>query len=430
MQVVGCHSRSRITRPVIAKPGERLHRFQGHKLYTHEFILEKACRRKLCAELAKRQLHSYGCISVVIDLELLTVRARCEQTDLLNNILLLPSFASGQRVPSLSVNPMPHVSDRASNKQVFLQSVLTNKLAWLSFLVPKVVPTAEYLLPVNTGNDLQHKSRLHPIENMDLTCYPHRGANVHVYIIDTGCRVSHEQLNNKRVTSYPNPGSQFGYGKDDHGHGTHIAATIVGKDFGLATAAHVVCIKTFSGAGKGSSANIVSAINHVIEVTESYRLSNSSPRAVIMSMSLGVRAPVEYSELDEAVTRAALAGILPIVAAGNGGLDACEFTPARAPGAIAVGGLASNGRLASFSNRGRCVLLAAPGESVLSAHHKSDAAYAIGSGTSLAVPFVSALAAMILGERPHLSPADVLRELTTRNRKADGIDIATLPVCA
>jgi hypothetical protein len=131
MQIVGCHSRSRITRPVIAKPAERLHRFQGHKLYTHEFILEKACRRKLCAELAKRQLHSYGCISVVIDLGLLTVRARCEQTDLLNNILLLPSFASGQRVPSLSVNPMPHVSDRASNKQVFLQSVLTSKLAWL-----------------------------------------------------------------------------------------------------------------------------------------------------------------------------------------------------------------------------------------------------------------------------------------------------------
>lgn len=198
-----------------------------------------------------------------------------------------------------------------------------------------------------------------------------------------------------------------------------MAATIAGRDFGIAPSAQITCIKALSGANTGSSTDVISAIDHVI----SLKASSSAP--TIISISLGVAAPAAYTALDRAVTRAAVAGITAVVAGGNAAGDACTFTPARAPGAVTVAALAGEG-LASFSNAGRCVDVAAPGVAVRSAYHEGDGAYASSSGTSMAAPFVSGVAALVLGEAPRMRPREVLREI----RRATEREVEGIPVLA
>jgi subtilisin family serine protease len=197
----------------------------------------------------------------------------------------------------------------------------------------------------------------------------------------------------------------------------------------MAPAANLTCIKAMSGTFAGSSRSIVSAIDHVVELKKRWTHSSASTPAFMLSVSLGVKAPPEYAAVDAAISRAAIAGVIPVVAAGNGGHDACSFTPARAAGAITVGALNSDNRLAAFSNRGQCVLVAAPGEHITGASNTADTTYSIRSGTSTAVPYVTALIALKLGERPHLSPFDVVRGLTVGERVSEGIVIAKVAPC-
>jgi subtilisin family serine protease len=364
------------------------------------------------------------------------IKARCEKMSELRKLMSTPRFLSVQAINSISITlkRVPIHSER--NLPISLQTVVKQD-------GHRPPSNNEMLATENTRENANKVAMLEPELShgweglpkgvphdapMNTPCYSRRGAHVNVYVIDTGCRVTHEQLR-CRAVSYPIASSPFTSGDDEVGHGTHIAATIVGRDLGLATSSRVVCVKAMSGRNSGSSANIISAINHVIDVTERYRRSNRTFRAAVLSISLGVQAPVDFTALDDAVTRAALAGIVPIVAAGNGGHDACTFTPARAVGAISVAALTANNHLAPFSNRGTCVAIAARGDSVASAYHKSDSAYALGIGTSIAVPIVSTMAALILGERPFLTPAQVLRELTRGHEKAHGIPIASLPAC-
>jgi hypothetical protein len=436
-QIPLCRCSVRKARTLSIKHRAYFKRLHSADVQTHTFVLHKACRRKCCLDNAKVQLQKNGCSAVSIFTELRIIKARCEQTSQLRKLRSTPRFFSVHPTNSISITlkRIPIHSER--HLSISMQTIVKQD-------EPKLSAHIEMLATENTGERAKRAAILEPEplhgwEGLakrvpynaptNTTCYPRRGANVNVFVIDTGCRVTHEQLR-RRAVSYPIAGSPFTSGDDEVGHGTHIAATIVGRDLGLATSSRVVCVKAMSGRNSGSSANIISAIDHVIEVTERYRRSNRTLRAVILSISLGVQAPVDYTALDNAVTRAAMAGIVPIVAAGNGGHDACTFTPARAAGAISVAALTENNHLAPFSNRGTCVAVAARGDSVASAYHKSDSGYALGTGTSIAVPLVSTMAALILGEKAFLKPAQVLRELTKGHETAHGIPIASLPACS
>lgn len=241
-----------------------------------------------------------------------------------------------------------------------------------------------------------------------------------VYVIDTGCRISHEQLVNRTI-AFPAPASPFLSGHDDHGHGTHVAARIAGRHFGLAPHARIVCIKALSHLNQGSSIHVVSAIRLAI------RLHRKQPERTlgIMCISLGVAAAPGYVDLDRAVTRAAQAGIVPVVAAGNSGRDACQFTPARATGAITVAATRRDGRLASFSNRGRCVTVGAPGVNIWSAVGNADNSYGITSGTSMAAPYVSGIIALIQNEIGSVSNDVIVQTLQIISQKVEGIHVVS-----
>ena len=87
------------------------------------------------------------------------------------------------------------------------------------------------------------------------------------------------------------------------------------------------------------------------------------------------------------------------VAAGNSNANACNYSPSSEPSAITVGATGNNDARASFSNFGNCVDVFAPGVNVTSDWNSSDSATAVLSGTSMATPHTTGVAALNSGRR-------------------------------
>lgn len=135
-------------------------------------------------------------------------------------------------------------------------------------------------------------------------------------------------------------------------------------------------------------------------------------------MSLG--GPVSAA-IDTAVTNSIASGVTYAVAAGNSSTDACTFSPAHVPQAITVGAIdPTNDTQAGFSNFGTCLKLYAPGVSIVSAMpdglpplctvvSATPGSQTMScSGTSMATPHVTGVAARHLQTHPGDAPAAVL----------------------
>ncbi len=195
---------------------------------------------------------------------------------------------------------------------------------------------------------------------------------------------------------------------DDNDHGTHTAGTIgaVGDNgvgvTGMDWNVQVLPCKSHDASGNGSIASIIECYQYM--VTE-----KAAGNDIIATNNSYAHCP-EACDFDRATEDgiAALgdAGILFIAAAGNDASDndAAPAYPANyfLPNVIAVAATNSADKLAGFSNRGdRSVLVGAPGTRILSTI--PDDAYARFSGTSMATPHVTGLAALIHAADPGLS---------------------------
>jgi serine protease len=101
-------------------------------------------------------------------------------------------------------------------------------------------------------------------------------------------------------------------------------------------------------------------------------------------------------------------GGLPLfVAAGNTRRDACSESPGAAPLAYTVMATAESGLIAAYSNFGRCCQIGAPGDSITAAGSGSPTATAVDSGTSMAAPHVTGVAAKILSAAPEMMEPQV-----------------------
>jgi subtilisin family serine protease len=231
---------------------------------------------------------------------------------------------------------------------------------------------------------------------------PNDGSGVTAYIIDSGIRYSHTDFGGRASLGYDFTG---GSGEDCNGHGTHVAGTIGGSNYGVAGNVTLVAVRVFACTTSTSLSMILAAMEWVV-------LNHVSPSVV--NMSLGGPGDVT---LDAAVGGLARAGVTVVVSAGNYNNDACFYSPARADSAITVGATDQYDQRATFSNYGDCLDLFAPGVSIVSDWYTGDAATSTLSGTSMASPHVAGVAALVLAANPSFSPAQVDSVIKARDTK-------------
>lgn len=219
---------------------------------------------------------------------------------------------------------------------------------------------------------------------------PVDGTGRTAWVIDSGIDLDHPDLNvdaSRGFTAINNGGME-----DQNGHGTHVAGTIGALDngtgaLGVAPNTTVVPVRVLDRRGSGSYSGVIAGIDHVAANASSGDCAN---------MSLGGGAS---SDVDDAVKAAAQqSGAFFVIAAGNDGSNANNYSPARANGSRiwTISATDSNDNMASWSNYGNPPIdYAAPGVGIFSLW-KNGGTNTI-SGTSMASPHACAVIMMTNG---------------------------------
>ncbi|MFI5542410.1 S8 family peptidase [Streptomyces sp. NPDC051815] len=223
-------------------------------------------------------------------------------------------------------------------------------------------------------------------------------ANVTVYLVDSGLRTTHAQFGGRASIGVDTVGDGRD-GADCTGHGTHVAATVGGKDFGVAKGVGLVAVRVTDCRDRAATSAIIAAADWI---------TAHAVRPAVVTMSVNGAA---NSAEDEAIERSIASGITWVVSSGNGGTDACDNSPGRIGAALVVNNSTADDVRRPDSNFGPCTDLFAPGTGILSAGHRSDTAERTLSGTSMAAPHVAGAAALFLSAHPGAAPAEVHRAL-------------------
>jgi len=256
-----------------------------------------------------------------------------------------------------------------------------------------------------------------------------RGDGVVIGSIDTGVDPAAKDLAGKVagwrdfVSGSPTP-------RDDNGHGTHTAGTMVGGSagggpVGVAPGAKVLVARAMGANGSGSGSALLAAAQWMTDPDGDPGTADQ-PAIVNNSWSASTANDTWFRPM---IRRWLDLGIVPIFAAGNTGPAAGSVgSPAGYPEAVAVGALDSDGSVPSFSGRGPVVWqdadglgpaagtvlqkpdLVAPGVGITSTVGTGYLSY---SGTSMAAPHVAGVAALMRQLNPGLGPsqvADILRD--------------------
>ncbi|MEU9333689.1 S8 family peptidase [Streptomyces sp. NPDC048290] len=224
------------------------------------------------------------------------------------------------------------------------------------------------------------------------------GSGVTAYVIDTGVRITHQQLSGRASYGYDAVDGDT-TAADGNGHGTHVATTIAGSTYGVAKKARIVAVRVLDNNGSGTTAGVIAGVDWVTR-------NHSGPSVANLSLGGGASAT-----LDTAVRNSIASGVTYAVAAGNSNLNASSYSPARVTEAITVGATTSTDARASYSNYGAVLDLFAPGSSITAGWHTSDTATSTISGTSMATPHVAGAAAIYLAGHPGSTPAQVATAL-------------------
>jgi serine protease AprX len=244
------------------------------------------------------------------------------------------------------------------------------------------------------------------------------GKGITVAIIDTGIDNTHPDLDDLDDKNNTNDSKVVGWidyinglptPYDDHWHGTHVAGTISGTGSsgihtGVAPGTKLIVAKVFDSYGYGLESDVILAFEWAVK-----------KGVRIISFSGG------GSHLDSftiAVDKVVAAGVVPVIAAGNGGPTLNSVScPGDESNSTTIGATDIYDRLASFSSRGPVDLyglpyskpdVSAPGLDITSTIPvRYGSSYGNASGTSMATPHVSGTVALMLEKNPTLKPSEI-----------------------
>jgi type VII secretion-associated serine protease mycosin len=231
------------------------------------------------------------------------------------------------------------------------------------------------------------------------------GAGVTVAVVDTGVEAGHPDLAGVVLPGTDLVTGTGDGGADGNGHGTHVAG-IVGAVAnnrlgvaGLAQGVKILPVRVLDDTGAGFASAMAEGIVYAVD-----------HGASVINMSLGT--PTASTATANAVRYAIGKNVTVVAAAGNSALDGNPVSyPAAYPDVIGVGASDAADQIASFSNHGSYVDLAAPGVDIVSTYRLG--AYAFASGTSMASPYVAAAAALLKAVDPARTPAQIAVALQT-----------------
>lgn len=248
------------------------------------------------------------------------------------------------------------------------------------------------------------------------------GKNIGIAVLDTGIS-NHIDLNdnlvyfkdyiNMRKTAY-----------DDNGHGSHVSGIIAGNGYkskgrfkGIAPDSKIIMLKCLDKNGNGKIDNAEKGLDFIIDNRDRFNIR-------IVNISVGSIKKTDDNETErlvKAVEELWKLGFVVIVAAGNNGPDKGSVTaPGNAKSVITVGAsddnmVLGNDRRKNYSGRGPteiCVVkpeIVCPGTGIISCNNKSG--YSAKSGTSMTVPIVSGIVALMLERKPDLTNKEIKKKM-------------------
>jgi subtilisin family serine protease len=221
--------------------------------------------------------------------------------------------------------------------------------------------------------------------------------NVIVGVVDTGVDTNHSDLQGRLLKGY-NVVDPSSSPMDDVGHGTHVAGIIsalVNNGEGVAGITWynpILPVKVLDATGAGNTYNVAQGI-----------IWAADHGAKVINMSLGNYADANF--LHDAIKYAYNKDIVLIAASGNDNTENPGY-PAAYPEVFAVAAADASKKKAAFSNFGDYIAVTAPGVNIASTYPHNQ--YAALSGTSMASPHVTALAALIRSTNPQLKNTEVM----------------------